>query len=130
MLGSSTRKIMTKGVDYRKSSNRPKGLKRTKRKTPTKKLVCPKKNPYVAEEKAEVMSLFLRTKLRKGEIIIDNSDETIAKELDISQGRVCYIINTHLKKSFDEAHERYLNTVVWKEKLTSTNSFVYPSEYD
>jgi len=48
-----------------------------------------------------ILKKFYRTELRDGEDVIDNRDDTIAKELNIPMDLVSKIIKKHLKDKYD-----------------------------
>ena len=54
---------------------------------------------YTEEERIKVLSLFYRDK-REGEVVVDNRDITISKELGIKQHIVSTIISNDLNKKF------------------------------
>jgi len=54
---------------------------------------------YTEEERIKVLSLFYRGK-REGEVVVDNRDSTISKELGIKQHIVSTIISNDLNKKF------------------------------
>lgn len=58
------------------------------------------------EDTKKVLELFYRTELRPGEVLIDNTDRTIAKELGFTISYVCNIITKDLNKKFDKINSR------------------------
>lgn len=58
------------------------------------------------EDTKKVLELFYRTELRPGEVLIDNTDRTIAKELGFTISYVCNIITKDLNKKFDRINSR------------------------
>lgn len=49
-------------------------------------------------QEEDILFLFYRTELRLGEVVIDNTDAAISKELNIKQSRVGNLISLHLKE--------------------------------
>lgn len=54
------------------------------------------------EQEESILELFYRTELRGKEVIIDNRDKTISKELKIQQSRVSNCISKNLREKIKE----------------------------
>ena len=69
-------------------------------------------NPLTDNQKELILKKFFRTKLRKGEKIIDNSDPTIAKEVSketgslVNKNQVCHLIRNHLDDKWSKLFNR------------------------
>ena len=59
------------------------------------------------QNKKDILSLFYRTELREGELVINNSDIEIAKELSLPYRRVAEYLTNHSRKKIDEFKNRY-----------------------
>lgn len=59
------------------------------------------------QNKKDILKLFYRTKLRKGEVVVNNSDREIAEELNLPYNNVCKYLVNHSRKKIDEFKNRY-----------------------
>lgn len=57
------------------------------------------------QNKHDILELFYRTELRIGEKIIDNTDKSIAKELNLEEKKVSYFLYIHLNKKYDKLNK-------------------------
>jgi len=64
------------------------------------------RNSFTESQEKQVLSLFYRTVLRPGEIIIKNSDSTIAKELGYAKSSVTHFLSKHLKAKIKALNSR------------------------
>mgnify|MGYP006254639769 FL=1 len=63
---------------------------------------------YTPQQEQQVIQLFTRG-LRDGEIIVDNTDKTIAKETGIHWQTVNGILNVYLNKKMEKINNRKKN---------------------
>lgn len=59
------------------------------------------------QNKSDILALFYRTELRKGEKFIDNRDRIIAEELGLKTPNVSKFLCYHSIKKMDEFKLRY-----------------------
>ena len=64
------------------------------------------KPKYTKEQQAQCITLFNRTELRLYEVVIDNRDCSIAKELNMKTSSVTMFISDYLNKKFSKINER------------------------
>ena len=67
-----------------------------------------RRQKFTKEQEEKILSLFFRTELDRGEIIIDNTTTYISKKLDIKVQLVNSCLDSHLNYKFKKIAERLI----------------------
>ena len=67
------------------------------------------KKSYTQEQEINILALFYRTELDRGEIIIDNSSKYISKKLNIRIQTINACLNSHLNYKFKKIADRIID---------------------